>query len=359
MKYSLAATTFLLLGSTAAAFQSPSPHTRIPRSTQITPQTFSHQHTTTTTSTTALSAAPLAVAASSLSGITAPIGSISVLAFVILIHEGGHFLAARSQGIKVQEFSVGVGPKLFGFTRGGTPKSKHDGTTDEDDIEEDDDQAIEFNLRAIPLGGYVRFPENYNATLEYQVEVEADRKRAEIQSIIEENRDATGTGNSNGLLSSINILANQKKREEERIAALETMALQMTNSEPSSSQPWWQKNPFASKSKAKDAEEEKKKSIIINEDGTVSTPPIDYYDDVDLLQNRPPLQRALVLVGGVVFNILLAFTLYFGELTVGNGLQKPIFSSGAVISAAPRVNSASVGLLDKGDVILALNGTYV
>lgn len=244
MKYSLAATTFLLLGSTAAAFQSPSPHTRIPRSTQITPQTFSHQHTTTTTSTTALSAAPLAVAASSLSGITAPIGSISVLAFVILIHEGGHFLAARSQGIKVQEFSVGVGPKLFGFTRGGNPKSKNEGTTDEDDIEEDDDQAIEFNLRAIPLGGYVRFPENYNATLEYQVEVEADRKRAEIQSIIEENRDATGTGNSNGLLSSINILANQKKREEERIAALGTMALQMTNAEPSSSQPWWQKNPF-------------------------------------------------------------------------------------------------------------------
>jgi membrane-associated protease RseP (regulator of RpoE activity) len=207
------------------------------------------------------------------------------------------------------------------------------------------------------LGGYVRFPENYNATLEYQVEVEADRKRAEIQSIIEENRDATG--NSNGLLSSINILANQKKREEERIAALETMALQMTSQEPTSSQPWWQKNPFASKSKAKDAEEEKKKSIIINEDGTVSTPPIDYYDDVDLLQNRPPLQRALVLVGGVVFNILLAFTLYFGELTVGNGLQKPIFSSGAVISTAPRVNSASVGLLDKGDVILALNGTYL
>jgi len=200
MKYSLAATTFLLLGSTAAAFQSPSPHTRIPRSTQITPQPLSHQHTTittstTTTSTTALSAAPLAVAASSLSGITAPIGSISVLAFVILIHEGGHFLAARSQGIKVQEFSVGVGPKLFGFTRGGTAKSKKD---QEIVDEEDEDQAIEFNLRAIPLGGYVRFPENYNATLEYQIEVEADKKRAEIQSIIEENRDATATGNSNG-----------------------------------------------------------------------------------------------------------------------------------------------------------------
>ena len=253
----------------------------------------------------------------------------------------------------MKEFSVGVGPKLAGFTRGGT--------VDEDgNVEE---EGIEFNLRAIPLGGYVMFPENYNATLGYEMEVLAGKKRAEIQTIVEETRESNGNGisnsaRSNGLLSAITLgLAdNRKGGKEERIAALQTMAVDMTNNQKKggAGAPWW-KNPFGGNKKSS-PKNSMEKSIIINEDGTVSTPPIDYYDDVDLLQNRPPLQRALVLVGGVVFNIILAFTLYFGELTVGSGLQKPIFNSGAMVASAPRINSASVGLLEKGDVILAFNG---
>ena len=41
---------------------------------------------------------------------------------------------------------------------------------------------LKFNLRAIPLGGYlyVRFPENYNATIDYELEVQAEEKRQEI-----------------------------------------------------------------------------------------------------------------------------------------------------------------------------------
>jgi len=56
------------------------------------------------------------------------------LSIVVLIHELGHFVAARSLGIEVEAFSIGMGPKLLGFTRGGT----------------------EWRISAFPLGGYCR-----------------------------------------------------------------------------------------------------------------------------------------------------------------------------------------------------------
>ena len=47
---------------------------------------------------------------------------IAVLFFelIIIIHEGGHYFAARLMKIKVNEFSIGMGPKIFQFTRKGT-----------------------------------------------------------------------------------------------------------------------------------------------------------------------------------------------------------------------------------------------
>ena len=54
---------------------------------------------------------------------------------LIFIHEGGHFLAARICKITVNEFSIGMGPKLISRT------SKKSGT--------------KYSLRALPIGGYV------------------------------------------------------------------------------------------------------------------------------------------------------------------------------------------------------------
>jgi regulator of sigma E protease len=57
-----------------------------------------------------------------------------LLGVMIVIHELGHFWAARAVGIRVETFSIGFGPRLFGWRRG---------TTD-------------FRVSAIPFGGYVR-----------------------------------------------------------------------------------------------------------------------------------------------------------------------------------------------------------
>ncbi len=62
------------------------------------------------------------------------IATIVVLGVLIFVHELGHFAAAKSVGIEVQRFSIGLGPRLWGFRRGET----------------------EYVLSVIPLGGYVK-----------------------------------------------------------------------------------------------------------------------------------------------------------------------------------------------------------
>lgn len=50
---------------------------------------------------------------------------IAILLFsaIILFHELGHFLLAKANGIRVNEFSLGLGPTIVGFTKGETKYS--------------------------------------------------------------------------------------------------------------------------------------------------------------------------------------------------------------------------------------------
>ncbi len=68
----------------------------------------------------------------------AVLATIAVLALLIVVHELGHFMAARLQGIHVNRFSIGFGPILW----------KYQGS------------QTEYALRAIPLGGFVGFPDD-------------------------------------------------------------------------------------------------------------------------------------------------------------------------------------------------------
>lgn len=58
-----------------------------------------------------------------------------VFGFLIFIHEGGHYLAARAFGVSIKEFAIGMGPKLI------TRVSKKTG--------------IAYSLRIFPIGGFV------------------------------------------------------------------------------------------------------------------------------------------------------------------------------------------------------------
>jgi regulator of sigma E protease len=65
-----------------------------------------------------------------------------VLTVIVFVHEMGHYLVARWNGIAIQTFSIGFGPELWGFN---------------------DKAGTRWRLSAVPLGGYVRFVGDMNA----------------------------------------------------------------------------------------------------------------------------------------------------------------------------------------------------
>ena len=67
-------------------------------------------------------------------GISGFLPGILLLGIVIFVHELGHFIAAKLRRVTVLKFSLGMGPELVGFTRGGT----------------------RYCLSWIPLGGFVQ-----------------------------------------------------------------------------------------------------------------------------------------------------------------------------------------------------------
>ncbi len=63
---------------------------------------------------------PFASLSDMLSGGGQMILALLGIAFLIFIHEGGHFLCAKYCGVKVEVFSLGFGKRLWGFEHGGT-----------------------------------------------------------------------------------------------------------------------------------------------------------------------------------------------------------------------------------------------
>ncbi len=73
---------------------------------------------------------------------------VGTVLFLILIHEGGHFLAAKAVGMAVEEFAIGFGPALFSWKR----------------------KETKYSLRMLPLGGYVRLAGESGEALDVPVE---------------------------------------------------------------------------------------------------------------------------------------------------------------------------------------------
>jgi membrane-associated protease RseP (regulator of RpoE activity) len=61
---------------------------------------------------------------------------VASIIVIVMLHELGHFLVAKRSGMKVTEYFVGFGPRLWSFRRGET----------------------EYGIKALPLGGYVKIP---------------------------------------------------------------------------------------------------------------------------------------------------------------------------------------------------------
>lgn len=178
---------------------------------------------------------PSATLLSSLSSVASTGAGIFLLGFIVFVHESGHFLAARVQGIRVRTFSIGFGPTLFRFGS--------------------DEAETEFTLRLLPLGGYVAFPEH--------------------------------------------VTIDEESGEE-----------------------------------------------IVN-------------DDPNLLQNRPVLDRAIVISAGVIANIILAWAALFSSVT-SVGLPTYNVNPGVLIANVVDASGpAAKGGLQSKDIITRINGQTV
>lgn len=64
--------------------------------------------------------------------------TLLILSFIVVVHEWGHFIVAKHFKVNVEEFSVGMGWKIFSFNHKGTM----------------------YSLRALPVGGYCKMSDN-------------------------------------------------------------------------------------------------------------------------------------------------------------------------------------------------------
>src|SRR6266513_6168806 len=62
------------------------------------------------------------------------VSMIVIIGFMVLIHEFGHYAVAKLLGVRVEQFAIGFGKRVFGFRKGET----------------------DYRINALPLGGYVK-----------------------------------------------------------------------------------------------------------------------------------------------------------------------------------------------------------
>jgi regulator of sigma E protease len=77
---------------------------------------------------------------------------VAMIAILVVVHEGGHYLAGRYFGCKIDAFAFGFGKELFGF---------------------DDKRGTRWKVNAVPLGGYVKFTGDMNEASQPDPEIMA------------------------------------------------------------------------------------------------------------------------------------------------------------------------------------------
>jgi regulator of sigma E protease len=210
------------------------------------------------------------------------------LLLLIFLHELGHFTAALAVGNRPRGFYVGFGPKLASFTRNG----------------------IEYGLRLIPAGGYVRLPGMHRPA--------ARDIETFLGPALRENPALAGT-----------VQPIRRALEAEDFAAARA-SLPSLEAELATAQ----LSPGARRSA--------NRALREIEEGTSS----------DAYWRQPPWKRIVVIAAGPAMNILVAFLIFLVVYATGAPSNTASTKVGQVESNTP---AAKAGL-QVGDRVVAVNG---
>ena len=224
--------------------------------------------------------------------------TILMFGIIILVHELGHFIAAKSNKIIVQEFSLGMGPAIFKFTKGDT----------------------QYTIRLFPIGGYVSMPGESNV----------------FEKTYDTGNDTDGE-TENGINNGIDNTKNETQILSQN--ANKNLAVKVENEydkiDSISSVPY---------DKLKEMSTSTEKDTEINEE--------DKDNGTTSFDKKPIWRRSIVLIAGAAMNLLLGFII----MAVAIIIQPQDIETATVESV--KTNSASYNevLLQPGDKILEMNG---
>ncbi len=210
--------------------------------------------------------------------------------FLIIIHELGHWVAARRCGVRCPSFGIGVGPKLGGFRWRGT----------------------EFELRPIPFIGYVLMTGEDSS-------FELEDWRAALHRFLAE--------------------APFPSRPKALLAYLDAHKATLLN----------------------EADEGVRKRFAELQEHLTFHPDtvLKGIDDCEgNINNKPTLQRLVILLGGIAMNLVAAFFIFLGlGLTYGLGIVDQETTT-TIDSVSPGSAAARAGLV-QGETVTAVDGVPV
>jgi regulator of sigma E protease len=210
------------------------------------------------------------------------------LLLLIFLHELGHFSAALAVGNRPRGFYVGFGPKLASVSRNG----------------------IEYGLRLIPAGGYVRLPGMHRPAAR------------DIEAFL-----GPALRESPGLAATVQPI--RRALEAEDFAAARTLLPAL-------------ETELASAQLTPGAQRSAKRALREVEEGTSS----------DAYWRQPPWKRIVVIAAGPAMNILVAFLIFMIVYATGAPSNSASTKVGEVESNTP---AAKAGL-QVGDRVVAVDG---